>query len=72
MPLRREEEVIESHIEQMSHLSPQDLKEKKLKEKEVEIVRLINEKGSLRDKQRELENKLMQIEDVPSVRVTTG
>ena len=45
----------------------QDL-ERKLKEKETEIVRLIDEEESLRDDMRELENNLMQIEDVLSVR----
>ena len=65
--LRRKEEIIQSHVEQMSHLTPHNL-ERKLKEKGAEIVRLINEEESLRGEQRELENKLMEIEDMPCFR----
>ena len=64
-PLRREEEIIKSHVEQVNHLTYQEL-ERKFKEKGTQIVRLLNIEESY--KQRKLENKITQIEDVPSVR----
>ena len=52
------------HVSNMKHMSTDEL-ERKVKEKEVELIRLLDEDEHLRSEQRKLLNKLKQ-KEVPS------
>ena len=56
-PLRKEKEIIK--VLNMKHMSTDEL-ERKLKEKEMKLVRLLDEEGHLRSEHRELLNTLKQ------------
>ena len=51
-PLRREEGSIKVHIENLRHVSTDEF-ERKLEEKEVKLIRLLEEEKHLRNEQRE-------------------
>ena len=58
-PLGKEEENVKVQFLYMKHISTDEL-ERKLKEKEVELIRLLDEEEYLRSEQKELLNKIEQ------------
>ena len=58
-PLRREEKIIKVHIENVKYMNENRL-DRKLKKREVELTRLLDEEKHLRNEQRELLCKLEQ------------